>query len=247
MAHLLIQNTVISDRRLPLPGKVVVLGRSLDVDVPIPHLSVSRRHALVELSESGWRISDLGSVNGTFVDERKLEGGERAPIGIGMPFRLGDVVFRIAADEVLAGEPEAAWAVVPAVPSVAPAVAPPVTAPPASALQPVKVPELTASHRALDSVPKPKSDMRSRPSAKKRANLRKQKRDAMRWVGVLVTVVLITLAAVFIGKIANMTGNEETSAQAAEDEGGGAAEAEKDVPRGPTPTPRELESLLGND
>ena len=43
MAHLQIKETVLSDRRLPLPGTVVVFGRSMDADVPVPHKSVSRR------------------------------------------------------------------------------------------------------------------------------------------------------------------------------------------------------------
>jgi transcriptional regulator with GAF, ATPase, and Fis domain len=56
-------------RAQPLAGGTLVLGRDeLDDE------RVSRRHAEVSFAKDGWRVRDLGSRNGTFVDGVALEG-----------------------------------------------------------------------------------------------------------------------------------------------------------------------------
>ncbi len=126
MPHLFIHDTVLSDRRLPLPGRVVVLGRSLDADVPVPHHSVSRRHALIERSDRGYALSDLGSHNGTFLGDRRLAPGERLELPVGGEFRIGQVLILLAADEAIGekplslGPPLAAAPATPAPPAPAP-------------------------------------------------------------------------------------------------------------------------------
>ena len=55
-----------------LDGRAV-LGRSLDADVFIPDVFVSRRHCRFEPTPGGgWAVVDLGSVNGIHVDGRKV-------------------------------------------------------------------------------------------------------------------------------------------------------------------------------
>jgi ABC transport system ATP-binding/permease protein len=49
------------------PTGPVVLGRDLEADLPLDHRSVSRRHAVLSPTPSGWTLTDL-SRNGTFVD-----------------------------------------------------------------------------------------------------------------------------------------------------------------------------------
>ncbi len=64
-----------------------VLGRQRGVDLVVRDARASRRHAeLTPLPASGWRLRDLGSANGTYVDggrvsEVVLEGGEDLRIG----------------------------------------------------------------------------------------------------------------------------------------------------------------------
>jgi hypothetical protein len=125
VAHLLIKDTVIPDRRLPLPGRVVVLGRSLDADVPIPHRSVSRRHALIECSDRGYTVSDLGSHNGTFVEGKRLLGGERVEVRLGAAFLVGKVAIALAPDEVIEEMGLALETPPPPAPAPAPAAEPP--------------------------------------------------------------------------------------------------------------------------
>ena len=49
-----------------------LLGREPQCHVTIPDSSVSQRHARVYHSDGEWYIEDLGSTNGTYVNERPL-------------------------------------------------------------------------------------------------------------------------------------------------------------------------------
>jgi len=58
--------------RLPL-GKRLVFGRSQEVDVQLNDPMVSRRHAVVEESADGFRVLDLYSRAGSFVNGRRFD------------------------------------------------------------------------------------------------------------------------------------------------------------------------------
>jgi two-component system, cell cycle response regulator len=67
------------------PGEYVV-GRSSQAQLQIDHESVSRRHARIQLTDSGVVLSDLGSTNGTYVNdepisERTLSHGDLLKVG----------------------------------------------------------------------------------------------------------------------------------------------------------------------
>ena len=64
----------------------VVLGRSKDADIRVPDENVSRRHAEVRLESDGYWIVDLGSMNGTIlngkrVDRARLADADRITLG----------------------------------------------------------------------------------------------------------------------------------------------------------------------
>jgi hypothetical protein len=51
----------------------IVLGRSREADIRVPDDNVSRRHAEVRREEDGYWIVDLGSMNGTIVNGRRVD------------------------------------------------------------------------------------------------------------------------------------------------------------------------------
>src|SRR5690349_422817 len=73
-------------KRYELAGLEIVIGRGADCDIQVDRDSVSRRHAKVERAGQGWRVVDLGSTNGTYVNdnpvsERTLDDGDLVKIG----------------------------------------------------------------------------------------------------------------------------------------------------------------------
>jgi hypothetical protein len=71
----------------PLKGeRVIVIGRSPDLDMVLVEDMVSRKHARISVSRGAVTIEDLGSTNGTFVNGEKvaqarLKEGDRILIG----------------------------------------------------------------------------------------------------------------------------------------------------------------------
>ena len=66
----------------------MVLGRDDESAIVLGDPSISGRHATVEQATGGWRLWDMGSTNGTFVDGQAvdgrgvlLRGGERIALG----------------------------------------------------------------------------------------------------------------------------------------------------------------------
>ena len=59
--------------RLPLRSGETILGREGADVVPLPSPSVSRQHAALVIEGTAARLRDLGSKNGTFVDELRVD------------------------------------------------------------------------------------------------------------------------------------------------------------------------------
>ncbi len=56
----------------PGPGRTLI-GRSPDCDIFLDDVTVSRRHAELSRDADTFTIRDLGSLNGTFVNRRRIE------------------------------------------------------------------------------------------------------------------------------------------------------------------------------
>lgn len=56
----------------PSPGQVWVIGSSPKCDIVVHRRTVSRRHCQLEFTAEGYRLQDLGSANGTFVNGELL-------------------------------------------------------------------------------------------------------------------------------------------------------------------------------
>jgi hypothetical protein len=70
--YLLIQKQGEADYTHELKKAVVVIGRSQTCDIVLDAPGVSRQHARLERTTTGWQISDLGSSNGTWVKDSQL-------------------------------------------------------------------------------------------------------------------------------------------------------------------------------
>jgi pSer/pThr/pTyr-binding forkhead associated (FHA) protein len=68
-----------------------VLGREGDGVVPLPSGSVSRRHAAIVMEGRTATVKDLGSKNGTFVDDLRADGA--IVLRDGARVRLGTLVL----------------------------------------------------------------------------------------------------------------------------------------------------------
>jgi pSer/pThr/pTyr-binding forkhead associated (FHA) protein len=72
--------------RYPLEVSVTRVGRHPESDIFLDDITVSRRHAEFLRDEHGYRLRDVGSLNGTYlnrerVDEVELQSGDEVQIG----------------------------------------------------------------------------------------------------------------------------------------------------------------------
>ena len=68
-----------------------IVGTAPDCDVQVKDSSVSGRHAEFSAQNGVFRVSDLGSTNGTFVNEKRVQGAELVD---GDTLRLGRTPFK---------------------------------------------------------------------------------------------------------------------------------------------------------
>lgn len=77
----------------PPAGAALRIGRAADSGLRLDHSSVSREHAELQFRDGGWRLRDLGSKNGSFVDGGKLV---EATLARECWLRFGDVYCEFA-------------------------------------------------------------------------------------------------------------------------------------------------------
>lgn len=76
--------------RFVLAGEIVTIGRDPASDIFLNDITVSRRHARIDRTQAGFNLSDVGSLNGTYVNGERIEthpltSGDEVQIG---KFRL---------------------------------------------------------------------------------------------------------------------------------------------------------------
>jgi pSer/pThr/pTyr-binding forkhead associated (FHA) protein len=89
------QSIIVETPEITLAQPEFVIGRADDCQLQIPSRYVSRHHCelIVDERDQQVRIRDLGSQNGTFVndapvvDEREVKNGDRLRVG-GVPFEI---------------------------------------------------------------------------------------------------------------------------------------------------------------
>lgn len=69
--------------------QVVTIGRSNKADFVVNDESLSRIHCEVEISESQFYVTDLGSANGVYLDGTRLEANKKTPFSTFMQLMIG--------------------------------------------------------------------------------------------------------------------------------------------------------------
>lgn len=81
----------VSDQSFALSATRLVVGRADNCDLRLEDSSVSSEHARLVRDSAGWRVVNLLSTNGTFVNDRKVSSSALAN---GDRVRFGRVEFR---------------------------------------------------------------------------------------------------------------------------------------------------------
>jgi pSer/pThr/pTyr-binding forkhead associated (FHA) protein len=69
-----------------LDGERTTIGRSPDCEIFLDDVTVSRKHAVIERTANELRIEDLGSLNGTFLNRKRIDNG---PLSDGDELQIG--------------------------------------------------------------------------------------------------------------------------------------------------------------
>jgi hypothetical protein len=94
-----LQEASLSDRVFPVSrgpfatSRPILLGRTDAADIHIPDDSVSKKHCLFEAQAGGMTITDLGSTNGTAVNDVDLAPNQPQPLTGGDTIRTGHFVY----------------------------------------------------------------------------------------------------------------------------------------------------------
>jgi pSer/pThr/pTyr-binding forkhead associated (FHA) protein len=92
-SYLLVTEGGLSGTRIGLTGAPVLIGRANDSTLVLTDDYASTRHARVSLQDGVWFVEDLGSTNGTYYGQRKLDGP--VPLEQGVPVRIGKTVLEL--------------------------------------------------------------------------------------------------------------------------------------------------------
>ena len=84
-------------KRIQLNEQRIVVGRTPESHLFVMEASISRQHAAISSNAAGFEIEDLGSSNGTFVNDVKVTG--RTLLKDGDMIRLGTILFRFFASD----------------------------------------------------------------------------------------------------------------------------------------------------
>jgi pSer/pThr/pTyr-binding forkhead associated (FHA) protein len=90
-AKLHVLNGKHKDREIPLPHAIFLLGRDVKCHLRLHSTKVSRRHCAIAVNAGKVSVRDLKSVNGTFINDKRISGEVRVVDGDRL--QVGPLVF----------------------------------------------------------------------------------------------------------------------------------------------------------
>ena len=91
--HLMVTEGGLTGTRIGLTGAPVLIGRANDSTLVLEDDYASTRHARISLQDGIWVVEDLGSTNGTYLGQRKIDGPVQLDVGV--PLRIGKTVLEL--------------------------------------------------------------------------------------------------------------------------------------------------------
>jgi len=93
LSQLMVTEGSLAGTRIALSGKPILIGRANDSTLVLTDDYASTRHARISETNGVWYLEDLGSTNGTYVGQSKVEN----PIALeaGVPVRIGRTVMEL--------------------------------------------------------------------------------------------------------------------------------------------------------
>jgi hypothetical protein len=92
-SQLVVTEGGLAGTRIGLTGAPVLIGRANDSTLVLEDDYASTRHARISLQDGMWVVEDLGSTNGTYLGQRKVDGP--TPLEPGVPLRIGKTVLEL--------------------------------------------------------------------------------------------------------------------------------------------------------
>jgi pSer/pThr/pTyr-binding forkhead associated (FHA) protein len=94
MPKLVVLTVGFNERSLDVKPEKTTIGRLDDNQFCLPEPSVSSHHCEIWSKGDDIVVKDLGSTNGSFINEKQLEAGKEATVRPGQTLRLGQIELR---------------------------------------------------------------------------------------------------------------------------------------------------------
>ena len=91
--QLIVTHGPLAGTRIALDARPILVGRADDSTLVLDDDFASTRHARIAQQGDEWYVEDLGSTNGTYLDQAKVAGPTRVPPGV--PVRIGKTVIEL--------------------------------------------------------------------------------------------------------------------------------------------------------
>lgn len=93
LSQLIVTEGALAGTRVALTGKPILIGRANDSTLVLTDDYASTRHARISETNGVWYLEDLGSTNGTYIGQTKVNGP--VPLEAGAVVRIGKTALEL--------------------------------------------------------------------------------------------------------------------------------------------------------